>query len=126
VVVTVGTVRVVQMTAHQVVNVLTVRYGVVPALPAVDVALLVRAARVRRRASGGIRLPGGENVLVDVPLVEMMQVSLVEVVFVPLVLDRLVTAGGAVGVLVSLVRLVLSHVNPFPHRRAVRPPPSVA
>ena len=72
VVVTVGSVWVVQMSAHQVVNVLAVRYGVVPALPTVDVALLVRAARVGRRASGGIRLPGREDVLVDVPLVEMM------------------------------------------------------
>jgi len=40
--------------------------------------------------------------------------SVVEVVFVPLVLDRLVLAGGAVGVLVFLVRPVVSHgQSPF-------------
>ncbi len=50
--------------------------------------------------------------------------SVVEVVFVPLVLDRLVLAGGAVGVLVFLVRLVVSHgQSPFLFVAHFRTPP---
>jgi hypothetical protein len=112
VVVAVLFVLVVKVSVDDIVDMVAMWDSVVPALPTVDVALLVCGARVGRRADGGIRLPGREDVLVDVPLMEMMQVSVVEVVFVPLVLDRFVSAGGAVWVLVSHVRLVLSHGQP--------------
>jgi len=111
VVVAVLFVLVVKVSVDDIVDMVAMWDRVVPALPTVDVALLVRGARVGRRAGGGIRLPGREDVLVDVPLMEIMQ-SVVEVVFVPLVLDRFVSAGGAVWVLVSHVRLVLSHGQP--------------
>jgi hypothetical protein len=109
VVVAVLFVLVVKVSVDDIVDMVAVRDSVVPALPTVGVVLLMRAARVGRRAGGGIRLSGCEDMLVDVTLVEMMQVSVVEVVSVPLVLDRFVSAGGAVGVLVFLVRLVISH-----------------
>jgi hypothetical protein len=72
VVVAVLFVLMVKVSGDDIVDMVAVRDSVVPACPAVDVALLVCAARVGRRASGGIRLPGREDVLVDVPLVEMM------------------------------------------------------
>ena len=126
VVVAVLFVLVVKVSVDDIVDMVAMWDRVVPALPTVDVALLVRGARVGRRAGGGIRLPGREDVLVDVPLMEIMQ-SVVEVVFVPLVLDRFVSAGGAVWVLVSHVRLVLSHGQPpFLSVAHSGTPPSVA
>ena len=125
VVVAVLFVLVVKVPLDDIVDMVAMWDSVMPALPTVDVALLVRGARVGRRAGGGIRLLGREDVLVDVPLMAMMPVSVVEVVFVPLVLDRFVSAGGAVCVLVSHVRLVLSHGQP-PSVAHFGTPPSVA
>lgn len=64
---------------------------------------VVRAARVRRRASGRIGARDFERMLVDVALVHMMQMSVVQVVDVPRVLHLRVRAARAVIVFVLFV-----------------------
>ena len=100
VVVTVVAVRVMQVAIHQVVGVVAVGHGLVAAIRAVDMARLVSAAIVSRGALGGIGGVDRERVLVDVPDVRMMQMPVMQVIGVPIVLDRRMSAAGAVNVIV--------------------------
>jgi hypothetical protein len=102
-----------EMTIDQIIDVVPVRHGFMPAAFAVDVPLLVTAAV--RRAGIGVRLADLQHVLVYVVAVDVVQVAVVEIVRVPFVLDGRVTAAGAVLVVVSLV-LVAFH-SPTPSAR---------
>jgi hypothetical protein len=114
VIVAVLVVLVVEVSVDDVVDMVAMRDGIVPALAAVRVAALVRTTRVGRRAACRVRLSGFEDVFVNVPLMDVMQMSLVQVVLMSLVLDRLVPTGRPVSVVVLFMCLVLSHSrHPF-------------
>ena len=100
VVVAVATVSVMEVAVHQVVHVIAVRHGFVPAIGTVNVGGVVPLASVVRSAVRGVGPVDLETVLVHVVLVGMVQVAAVEVIDVVPVLDRDVTAVGAVGVIV--------------------------
>ena len=99
-VVAVLAVRVVQVTVDQVIEVVAVRHGLVPAVGPVDVGGLVPLASVARRAVSGIGSVHLEAVLVRVIAVGVMEVAPVEVVDVISVLDGNVPAVGTVDVVV--------------------------
>jgi len=80
VVVAVVAVRVVQVAADEVIDVVAVRHRLVPAALAVDVADLVAAAVVRRGTRGRVRGVDRQHVLVDVVAVRVVQVAVVQVV----------------------------------------------
>ena len=61
------------------------------------------------RACVGILVTDLEAMLVDVISVQMMEMPIMQVVNVVLVLDRGVTATGAVGVIVSFVNDAFRH-----------------
>jgi hypothetical protein len=107
VIVAVAVVRVMKVAIDDVVRVIAVRDSVVPTSGPVDVGIVVAPARMRRRAVGGVRAADGEAVLIDVIAMRMMEMSVVEIVLVPIVLDLFVTASGAVLVLVIVVLLVV-------------------
>ncbi len=113
VVVAVPLVRVVQVAADQVVDVIAVRDPGVTAGRAVDVTLLVPPARVGRGAGGGVFARHRDHVLVHVRRVDVVQVAVVEVVDVPLVLNGRVPTTRAVDVRMGFVRLVLIHRAPL-------------
>jgi hypothetical protein len=120
VIVAVIRVRVMEVAVDDVVGVVTVRDGVVTARRAVDVVLLVaRAGAVLRSAAGGVLSVDRERVLVDVVAVCMMEMTVVQEVLVPVVLDLLVAAVSAVLMVVSFVRLVIRHGR-SPARRPSR------
>jgi hypothetical protein len=92
--------RMMQASAHQVIDVIPVRQGFVAA----GRAMLVRAARLRRalHGVGGIDRDG---VLVDMVLVRVMQMAIVEIIDMALVSDRRVPTVGAM--LVAMIGMML-------------------
>jgi hypothetical protein len=113
VVVAVIAVWVVEMTAHQVVDVSIVRHALVAAGRAVHVFLVVSAASMVRRARRPVRRVGSDRVLVDVVPVGMVQVAFVQIVGMAVVDNGSVTAAGSMNVGMSFVRAAGSHAGPF-------------
>lgn len=108
-VVAVAAVGVVQVAFDQVVHVVAVGHRGVAAAGAVAVVGVVAGAQVLGRAFGGVLRVDRQLVFVDVVAVGVVQVAVVQVVHVAVVLDRGVTAVGAVFVLVGLVGVVAAH-----------------
>lgn len=102
--------RVVQVAVDEIVHVVAVRDGLVSAAGAVDVAGFVSVAGVVGRAPGGVGVAHLDAVLVHVVFVREVQMAVVEVVHVIAVLDRGVTAAGAMDVVRMMVDRVLGHV----------------
>lgn len=88
------------MTVDQVVDVVSVRHRVVATPRTVHVVGGVTPAVVRRRADIGVGLVDGQDVLVDVVVVGMMQVAVVEIVHVTVVQDARVSAAWTMHVIV--------------------------
>jgi hypothetical protein len=110
VIVAVVAVGMVQVTIHQIVGVISVRDGLVATPLTVDVVRVVAAAAVLGRAGGRVALRDLDGVLVDVITVGMVQVTIVQVVDVPIVHDGLVAASGAVNVVVRFVNIAGGHL----------------
>ncbi len=87
-VVAVIAVRVVQVVGDQVVDVVSVRHGLMPASRAVRVPGLMLTAGMRRGAVLGVCLTGFDHVLVHMILVRVMQVPVVQVVHMSVVAHR--------------------------------------
>jgi hypothetical protein len=104
VIVAMAVVRVVQTPFDQVVGVISMRHSHVTAAGTVDVFGLV--SRGDRLAAVGVDGIHRERVLVVMPLVWVMQMTVVQVIDVPLVLDGGVAAAGAVLVVVIFVGMV--------------------
>lgn len=112
VIVAVVAVRVMQVAFDEVVDVVAVRHGLVPAARTVHVARLVRIARVPGRAARRIRSPDGDGVLADVVAVHVMEMAVVKVVDVSFVAHRGVAAAFAMDVVVIIVRVVPHPIAP--------------
>lgn len=111
-------VRVVQVIADEIVDVIAVGNLHVTARRPVLMRRIVCAAGVLGSAAGGVGLGDVEDVLVDVIAVRVVQVAVVQVVGVAVVLDRLVAAAGTVLVSVIGVDGVLGLGHDRHHRRA--------
>jgi hypothetical protein len=109
VVVAVAAMCMVEMVAHEVIDVIAVRHGLVSTSRPVHVIGIVTAARMPRLASRGVARVDRDHALVDVVAVGVVKVAIVEVVDVTVVLDGAMTAGRAVDVLVPLVNQVRAH-----------------
>lgn len=105
-IVAVITVLVVQVAGDQVVDVISVRNRRVAALRVVLVRLLVLAAIVPRRAAAGITAAHADLMLFHAAVVDMMQVTVVQIIDVAVVADRGVSAIGAVSVRMLRVDVV--------------------
>jgi hypothetical protein len=88
----------VQVAIDEVADVVTVRDGLVSTSRSVDVALLVAAAFVIRRAARGVRRAYLDDMLVDVAVVHVVQVSIVKVVDVVAMTHGGVAASRAMDV----------------------------
>jgi hypothetical protein len=120
VVVAVLAVRVVEVIADQVVDMIAVGHLLVPARRAMPVRGLVLAAVVLRGAADGVGVVDLQDVLVDVIAVRMVQVSVMQVVDVTVVLHGGMPAGGTVLMGMAGVGVVLG----FAHERHRRPAPT--
>ena len=99
----------VQVPLHEVIHVISVGHGRVPASRAVDVVLGVTLALVAGGAGGGIGGGDLDDVLIHVSLVRMVEVAIVQVVHVPLMLDGEVAAAWSVLMGVVGVSLTMAH-----------------
>jgi hypothetical protein len=106
-IVAVALVVVMQSTINEIVNVVAVRDGFVSARRSVDVA--GGMAFVRRSALLGVGSRHSDLVLIDVIAVHVMQMSIVDIVNMPVMLDGGVAAILAVLVLVILVFVAFFH-----------------
>lgn len=100
-VVAVITVRMMKVTIHQVVRVVTVRHRFVPAAGPVPVTSVVTAAVVFRRALFRVLRSHSQRVLIHVITVHVVQVPVVQVIRVALVLY-----GGVAAARPMLVRML--------------------
>jgi predicted ATPase len=102
-IIAVCSVRVMQMAVDQIVHVIAMRHGFVAAAGTVNVIGWMSATVVARRARRGIGCAHWDLVFVHMIAVRMMQVAIVQVVRVPIVLDRGVAAARAVLMIVVSV-----------------------
>jgi hypothetical protein len=110
VIVTVPIVDVMQPPVHEVIHMVAVRNGLMPAARTVDMC----ARRGVWRTSIGIRAADRNTVFVVVVAVRRVQVAIVEVVHVAIVLDARMPAGGVMSVGVVGVGCTVRHrMTPF-------------
>jgi hypothetical protein len=99
--------RMVQVIIHEIVDVVTMRDGLMPAAGAVGVAGFVLAAGMSGSAGGGIRGVHVQVVLLHAITLLVVQVALVKVVRVAVMGDGGMTAPRTMMVRVSLMGLLL-------------------
>lgn len=97
---------VMEMPVDQVVDMVSVRYGFMPAAWAVLVRAVVSRARMLRSATGGIGGTHLQHMLVDMISVGLMQMSVVQVIDVASVLNGRVSAPGAMHVGMAFVNFM--------------------
>ena len=95
-IVAVVAVRMVQVSAHQIIHVVAVRRALVPAIGAMGVLAAVRFAVMFRRAVVRVRVTYRNEVFVNVIAVDMMQMAIMKIVDMPLMTDLRVAADSAV------------------------------
>jgi hypothetical protein len=102
-------VRMMQVTLDQIIDVIAMRDGGMAAVRAVHVLGIVPAALVARRA--GVRIFGGDGdrVIFNVIALSVMKMSVVQVIDVSVMLDRHMSAIGAVLVSMSFVHFCRRH-----------------
>ena len=100
------------MTIDEVIDVISVRNGVMTAAWSVLVIGRVAGALVTRRTRLGVRPIDGNLALVDVIAVDEVQMAIVQVVDVASVFDRAMAAVRTVNVVVIVVLVVIAHAAP--------------
>jgi hypothetical protein len=88
-------VRMVEVSIHQIIDMVAVRHGLVTAIGPVDMTRVVPGAVMIGRADVGIRCGHCQDMFVDVISMHMMQMTIMQVVDVPVVIDREMSAAGA-------------------------------
>ena len=102
-------VRMVKMTSDEVVDVIAMGHGLVAAAGAMDVGAVVGAALMAGRAVGRIRPGESDYMLIDMAIVEMMQMAIVQIVYVVIVLDGSMTTTGFVLMVVTRMGITGRH-----------------
>ena len=111
VVIAVAAMRVMQVAFYQVVDMVAVRHRFVAAIGTVDVSCVVTGAIMASRASVRVRRVHFEHVLIDMVPVHVVQVSVMQVIDVTVMADRLMPAGWPVPVSVVSMLLAVVHQN---------------
>ena len=114
-VVAVPAMRVVQMPAHHVIEVIPVWCSLVAALGPVSMLMVVTFATVAGRAVVWVGAANRNGVFIDVSAVNVMQMAVVEIIGVSVVAYRHVSATGFVHVIMLGVHRALTffHTSPF-------------
>jgi hypothetical protein len=99
----------VQMTVNQIVHVIAVRHSFMATTRAVDMYRVVRAARMALGALIGIRRSDFDYVIVVMIAVRMQQMTIAQVIGMPVVIYRGVSAIGSVVVFMIVVSIAFVH-----------------
>jgi hypothetical protein len=113
-------VRMVQVARDQIIDVIAVRNCFMPAASAVDVCVGMPAASVLWRTRRRVHRSDLDATFVDVAVVQLMQVTVVQVVDVVAMPDRPVAAVGTVLMLMILVNAMCGHELSFVYRGRLR------
>lgn len=115
-------VLVMQMPAHQIIDMIPVRNRGMTAVLSMPVLVVVRSAAVSRRAAIRILRTHADAMLVDVIAVHMMQMPVVQIIHMPVVPNRGVPALLAVDMRVMFVnQMLLRHDSGTLRARATVP-----
>lgn len=101
-------VRMVEVIADEVVDVVPMRYGLVPAVGTMRVARVVLLARMSWRTCIRIGFANLDDVIVDVATMGVMKVSIVKIIDVIAVTDRRMATAGLVVMIVFARVLVVA------------------
>jgi hypothetical protein len=93
--------RMVQVAIDQIIDMVAVRHSFVTATGTVNVARFVAAADMRRSAAIRVGRIDGDHMLIDMVTVNVMQVAIVQIVHMPIVLNR-----GVAAIFAVLMRMV--------------------
>jgi hypothetical protein len=110
-IVAVCTVGMVEMTTYQIINMISMRHLFMPAGRAVSMFAIVPLALMVGRAAVRIRAPDGDGMLVHMTVMHMMHVSIMEIVSMPFVAYRGVTAIRTVHVTVRRMFSTLAFLH---------------
>ncbi len=102
-------VRMVKMTVDEIVDMIAVWDRFVAAVGAMDMGAVVSTALVVRGADRGIRWREGDDMLINMAVVEMMKMTIVKVIDVIVVLDGGMTATGCVLMIVTGMSITFRH-----------------
>ena len=104
-------VRMMQVTGDQIIGVIAVRHGGMAAVGGVNVTSRLLARSMTRSALVGIRGADGDDMIVNMPGVLMMQMARVEIVRMMVVGNRGMAAIGAVNVRVRSGMLLVARAR---------------
>jgi hypothetical protein len=110
-IVAVCTVRMVEMSAYQIIDMISMGHLFMPAVRAVSMVAIVALALMVGRAAVRVRAAHRDGMLVNMTLMDMMQVPIMEVISMPFVGYRCVTAVRTVHVAVRRVFSTLSFLH---------------
>jgi len=111
VVVAMATVRMMQVPINQVVHMVSMRNGGVPASFSMNVPLVVTAARVRWRAGIRVCFRYLQHAFVNVAFVGVMQMAIVQIVHMVSMLDCRMTASGTMRMRMIFVSSMSVHLR---------------
>lgn len=108
-VVAMGSVGEVQMAGNQIVHVVAVRDGLMPAGCAMVMIRIVTLAAVGRRAGNGVLLRHVQAMFIDMVAMEVMQVAVMQIIRVAVMKNSGMAATGSVSMAVLIVNRVIAH-----------------
>lgn len=111
--ITVSVMHVMQVAIHQIIHVIAMRHGFVPAIGSMYMPGFVPAALMPAGAISWILRRYCKHMLVNVPFVRMMQMPVMQIVDVPFMLDCRMPTPGPVNVRMIFV-YVMFHIYSFP------------
>lgn len=99
----------VQVAVHQIVGVVAVRHGFMPAAGAVHMRFFMTAAVMPRRAQRRVIAAHRDAMLLNPSLPGVVQMAILQIIGVTLVLHRWVATVGTMGVGVAIVYFLSCH-----------------
>lgn len=108
-VVAMGSVGEVQMAGNQIVHVVAVRDGLMPAGCAMVMIRIVTLAAVGRRAGNGVLLRHVQAMFIDMVAMEVMQVAVMQIIRVAVMENSGMATTGSVSMAVLIVNRMIAH-----------------
>lgn len=101
-----------QVPINQVIDMVAMRNLLMPASRPMDMALIVPGTNVPRRTLGRIRGTDLQHMLIDMPAVDVMQMSIMQIIGMTVVVDGQMTTARAMLVAMIMMFLASIHVHP--------------
>lgn len=100
-----------QVTVDEIIHMVSVRHGFMAAAGPVAMGGFMPATGVGRRAVGGVFRPDGQHVLVHMVFVQVVQMTIVQVILMVIMVDGAVAAIGSVPVRMGVMHVMSRHAS---------------